>query len=224
MDGKFSEYRQKNYTFFEQAFKELPDGIRIVDLGAGPQQFKALTVRFQVIAVDHEQFPGINVVADLNTDLPLPSNTFDAIMLSNVLEHIFNPQKLIDESFRILKPGGKFIASVPFLSKVHQAPHDYLRYTYFELFRLTSQFEKIAIEPLGTPYDVFNVTTRHFLKRLYRSNRHRGIIRRIALKLHTLLYYFLLTFFRKLYDSAIPNLDFTYGYGIIAYKPHDDKK
>lgn len=72
--------------------------------------------------------------ADLNKELTfLKSNTFDTVLCTDVLEHIYRPELLFSEMTRILKPDGNLILAVPFLYWVHHNAHDYHRYTHFKL-------------------------------------------------------------------------------------------
>jgi SAM-dependent methyltransferase len=52
-------------------------------------------------------------------NLPLKSNYFDAIFAGYVIEHLFNPDQLLDEIYRVLKPGGLFILATPNLSSLY---------------------------------------------------------------------------------------------------------
>lgn len=75
----------------------------------------------------------LDVSCDLNQSLPFSSDEFDTIIISEVLEHISNPEGIWSEMARILKPHGKIILSVPFFYKIHEAPFDFYRYTEFAL-------------------------------------------------------------------------------------------
>lgn len=72
---------------------------------------------------------------DLTKDLPFEDNEFNTIILSDVLEHIPQPENLWKEMFRILSTDGKLILNVPFYYWIHERPHDYYRYTEFALKR-----------------------------------------------------------------------------------------
>ncbi|GAA2533785.1 class I SAM-dependent methyltransferase [Mycolicibacterium diernhoferi] len=99
----------------------------------------------------HEN-PLLDIVIDLNKPLQAFENeSFDVVVLSDVLEHIAEPSNLLSEISRILKPGGRLILNVPFLYQLHETPHDYFRYTQYALDRL---IEKAGLEvkelvPLG---------------------------------------------------------------------------
>jgi len=95
----------------------------------------------------------LDIVADLNT-APIPgviASSYDTIILSDVLEHIYHPRILLDKLYRILKPGGRLLMNVPFYYPVHESPHDYHRYTEFALKRYLAEagFEIVEFKPLG---------------------------------------------------------------------------
>jgi SAM-dependent methyltransferase len=77
----------------------------------------------------------VDHVADLNQPLPIESSSFDTILMTDVLEHIAEPGRLMAEVARLLRPRGKLILTVPFLYWLHEEPHDYYRYTRFALER-----------------------------------------------------------------------------------------
>lgn len=66
----------------------------------------------------------IDLVCDL-TNIPESAASFDAILCSEVLEHVPEPTHALDEFARLLKPGGKLILTAPFASLVHFAPYHY---------------------------------------------------------------------------------------------------
>ncbi len=85
------------------------------------------------VCVDWDQSlhpsPHLDYTCNLNGVLPLKDEEFDTILLTDVLEHIQDPFCLWKEMTRVLKHGGKVIVGVPFLYPIHEAPHDYFRYT-----------------------------------------------------------------------------------------------
>ena len=90
-------------------------------------------------------------IADL-TDMPqVPSDRFDAAVCHQVLEHVPRPAAAAAELLRTLKPGGTLVISVPHLSRQHELPHDYFRFTPQGLRRLLEDagFEVESVEPFG---------------------------------------------------------------------------
>jgi SAM-dependent methyltransferase len=77
----------------------------------------------------------IDYECDLTKTLPFGDCEFDTILLSDVLEHIPNPEALFYEMSRILKPAGRILLNVPFFYRLHEEPHDYYRYTEYALRR-----------------------------------------------------------------------------------------
>lgn len=81
----------------------------------------------------------LDVVCDITRRLPFDNNKFDTIIFSDVLEHIPNPSSVIGELHRVLRPGGLVIMNVPFMYLVHEAPHDYHRYTEYMLRKIVEE-------------------------------------------------------------------------------------
>ena len=132
------EFRQK---WLKEILSKLPEGSKILDAGAGELKNKIHCRHLNYISQDFCQYEGkknspnkdglhpeswdtskIDIVSDI-TDIPLPDSSLDAILCSEVLEHIPEPTHALDEFARLLKPGGKLILTAPFSSNVHMAPY-----------------------------------------------------------------------------------------------------
>lgn len=61
--------------------------------------------------------------------LPIRSDALDAVLMLEVIEHLAEPFAALEEAWRCLRPGGRLVVSVPFLYPVHDAPHDFQRFT-----------------------------------------------------------------------------------------------
>ena len=83
---------------------------------------------------------------------PFREKCFDAIVLMNVLEHVFATDVFLAELTKLLKPGGKLLVAIPFLLKVHQAPFDFVRYTQFSLEKFGEQ-NGLDVDRLEGYYD-----------------------------------------------------------------------
>jgi SAM-dependent methyltransferase len=77
----------------------------------------------------------LDIECDLTQPLPFADGEFDTIILSDVLEHIPEPQKLWQEMARVLSARGRILLNVPFFYWLHEQPHDYYRYTAHALER-----------------------------------------------------------------------------------------
>lgn len=95
--------------------------------------------------------PYTDIFADLNGDLPFPDASFDTILLSDVIAHVYYPHRLWGEMSRVLRPGGHILLNTPFYYCLNETPHDYFRLTEFSLRRMAvdSGLNVVIIESLG---------------------------------------------------------------------------
>lgn len=122
---------------------------RLLDLGAGNQPYLSWygPLSDSVVAVDAIPGEGTDVLC-LATALPFADNTFDTVLCTNVLEHVENAELAVSEAFRVLRPGGHMLVSVPFLYPTHEAPYDFWRTTHHGL-RSVLERHGFRIEEMG---------------------------------------------------------------------------
>ena len=98
----------------------------------------------------------IDLACDLNQPIPLPSASFETIVISDVLEHLAEPNAVCSEMSRLLSPGGKILMNVPYLFWIHEEPHDFYRYPEFGLRYLANKagLKPLTVEPVGGPFEV----------------------------------------------------------------------
>ena len=65
--------------------------------------------------------------------MPIKDNSYNTIIATEVLEHCFEPEILLKEIYRVLKPGGLLFFTVPFVWNFHETPYDAYHYTPFAL-------------------------------------------------------------------------------------------
>ena len=109
---------------------------RLLDFGCGSKPYRSLFdvtayigTDIEVSGHDHRN-EDIDVYYD-GTTLPFDNASFDSIFSSEVFEHIFNLPQILDELYRVLKPGGHMLITVPFVWDEHEIPYDFARYTSF---------------------------------------------------------------------------------------------
>lgn len=125
----------------------------VYDLGCGTRPYEREILRFadRYIGVDWASSIHplcADTVADLNRPLPIADCVADTVVSFQVLEHLSEPQVMLGEAYRILRPGGHLFLSVPFQWGVHESPHDYFRFTRYGLAHVLSKagFEQIEVE------------------------------------------------------------------------------
>ncbi|HEY2433330.1 MAG TPA: methyltransferase domain-containing protein [Vicinamibacterales bacterium] len=118
------------------------DGLTL-DVGAQNGPYAALFPRR--IALDIQRGRGVQIIGDAQA-LGLRDDCVDAVLCTEVLEHLPEPQRAVDEMFRVLRPGGALILTTRFLFPIHDAPHDYFRFTKYGLRHLLRRFEILEVE------------------------------------------------------------------------------
>ena len=126
----------------------------LLDAGAGNQPYRPFyepLVR-GVIAVDATDAEGLAALA-LVDHLPFKDATFDTVLSTEVWEHVEDADKAAAETFRVLRPGGRLIITVPFLYPTHEAPYDFGRFTPFGLQSVLRRagFEVERVDSKGGP-------------------------------------------------------------------------
>ncbi len=144
---------------FYFARRGLLDGLRplfaelrgdVLDVGCGCKPYRALVPAARYTGLDVDTpFTRQVGTAEVFYDgkiFPLPDGSFDGVLCSQVLEHVFTPEAFLGEIRRVLRPGGVLVLTVPFMWDEHEQPHDYARYSSFGLRALLERagFEVVS--------------------------------------------------------------------------------
>jgi len=150
--GLGTPWRQANWRFVQVQADRMPQGSLILDVGAGRGDFAAAMQYHRPVALEVYPYPEVDVVCDLTQVNPFQADSFDAIFLLNVLEHVYDTHALLATLAGLLKPGGRLVMAIPFMVKIHQAPIDFVRYTHFALQRL-GENHNLRVKTLEGYYD-----------------------------------------------------------------------
>lgn len=109
----------------------------VVNLGAAVEKiFETVYAPYgQVLRIGLPHDGDVDAVGDA-MDFPVADNSVDLYLSSSVLEHIPDPELAIREMFRVLRPGGRVYAEIPFMRAFHMVPVDYQRYTWSGITRV----------------------------------------------------------------------------------------
>jgi len=103
----------------------------VLDLGGekNSEYLRFFRGQFETTTLNFSEKAQPDIQHDLETPLPVADNSYDHVLLVNVLEHVFEYRALLREAVRVLKPGGSIVVIVPFLFPIHPSPEDYHRFT-----------------------------------------------------------------------------------------------
>lgn len=158
-------------AWLEQALKQIPAGSRILDAGAGEQQYRSFCSHLDYVAQDFAQYDGsgdgtglqvgswdqsrLDIVSDI-TSIPEPDASFDAVMCIEVFEHLPAPLLALKEFSRLLRRGGQLIVTAPFCSLTHFAPfHFYTGFNryFYETHLAEHGFEIVDMQANGNFFE-----------------------------------------------------------------------
>lgn len=157
-------YKMKPYATHYLEHKFIIDGLnhaiqkyataRLIDIGCGNKPYAEL------LQGKITEYIGCDIIQSSNncvdvlceaTKIPLPNDSFDTAFSTQTIEHVGDFQEMVNEAFRLLKPGGNFIVSGPMYWPLHEEPYDFHRFTKHG-FAYTLQkagFEVVEIIPNG---------------------------------------------------------------------------
>jgi SAM-dependent methyltransferase len=138
--------------FLERAAGEVEPGQLVLDAGAGRAQYRRLFAHARYesadfLAVEGKQYRQPDYVCDLAA-IPVEDGRFDHVLLTQVLEHLPEPGRVLAELHRVLAPGGRLWLTAPLFYAEHQAPYDFYRYTQYGMRHVleTAGFEVVSLE------------------------------------------------------------------------------
>jgi len=127
---------------------------RVLDVGCGRMPFRSfLEGRIELYhGLDLERrSPETHYISDAQNMAVIDDSSYDSVISLSTLEHVPNPWSALSEMCRVCKPGGKIVLALPHISRLHEEPHDYYRFTPYGMRAMAENFglEIISIKPLG---------------------------------------------------------------------------
>lgn len=231
----------RRHAWVEKTLRSLPPGTSLLDAGAGERRYQKFCSHLAYVSQDFAQYnglgdgkglqvgrwdtSGIDIVSDIAA-IPRPDASFDAVLCSEVFEHLPEPLLALKEFSRLLKPGGTLIVTAPFCSLTHFAPYHFYsgfnRY-FFDYHLPRLGFDEVRIENNG---DYFEFMIQEMFAVPFVARRNgQGAFRFVPAALWILLFlpaFFLLRTMHRFNLNSQEILCF--GYHVIAKRNGDKVK
>jgi len=196
------------------------DKSRWLDIGCGLKPYAECFSNANYVGIDIEDsgrpidmkvpdkfYDGINI--------PYEDASFDGVLCTQVLEHVEDLDKFLVECSRVVKFGGSFIISVPFIYKEHEKPYDFRRFTSFGLI---SDLNRNGFQVLKCQKLISSIETISMMLCIYVDNNI-SVKGRLARTLSRLFIIFPTMILAKLLVKILPdNKDLYFNLGAIAIK------
>ena len=130
----------------------------MLDIGCGQKPYEKLFnssryVGLEIDTIENRKNKNADYFYDGIT-FPFRDNEFDSVIANEVFEHVFNPAAFLNEIYRVLKPNGMLLMTVPFVWDEHEQPFDYARYSSFGLKHLLEESGFEVIEHKKSVCDI----------------------------------------------------------------------
>jgi SAM-dependent methyltransferase len=160
-------------------------------IGRGTEVLREQGDRLNVLCFDIYATPETDFIADAH-DIPLADGSVDAVWIQAVLEHVIQPERVVAEIHRVLKPRGLVYAEIPFMQTVHEGAYDFTRLTDTGVRWLFRWFDRIDSGAVLGPGQALLWSISAALGGLFRNNRVGNLIATLAF------------FWVRLIDCVIP--------------------
>jgi len=227
-------------TFLNEQSNDLPTRSVILDAGAGKKPYKYLFSQFDYQSTD---MPG-GFYSDPHDfecfldEIPKPEGTYDAVVLTQVLEHVPDPWAVLREIKRVLKPNGRLLLSVPLTAPLHGEPWHFYHFTHHALLDMSKKigFEVRDLEKVGGAFWVLGKRLPDAFMKLFKQydpfrakKRGQSVLKNILMNVCLLPLFFIgyipaAYILRPLFywlDFFDKQKEFTLGYTLVLVKLND---
>lgn len=181
------------------------ENVHILVIGSGSQKsdltglfsaYKNLDILYSDVNMNAE----VDIYCDAH-ELPFVDQTFHAIIITAVLEHVLYPEKVIGEIHRVLKEDGIVYSEIPFMQQVHEGAYDFTRYTLSGHRLLFNHFEELAAGIVAGAGTSLVWAIEYFVSSFVKRAKYKTYMRLISRALFFYFKYFDYIFKNKLYAA-----------------------
>ncbi|SRR3990172_3231812 len=148
----------------KKLFRQLKPGI-VLDVGSRNSPYRKVVPATKFMTLDADASKNPDITCDLNEGIKWESDYFDTVVATEILQYVREPQHLVNEIHRVLKPGGVCILSTRFIQPYTPNPKDYYRFSHDALQYLLRNFRKVEVIPHGTAIQsIWNIVTTGYSK------------------------------------------------------------
>jgi ubiquinone/menaquinone biosynthesis C-methylase UbiE len=236
LERVFAFNRKRRDKWMIKQANNISNGSKVLDVGAGGCPYRKLFSHCEYFSQDFAQLSDVQIqnqegygkidfVSDI-LNIPVPDESYDVIVCTEVLEHVPYPIPAIREFSRLLKPGGTILITAPLQSGLHQEPyHFYGGYTkyWYQKFLTENNFTELNVEPNGSLHTTYfalgSTVFKAFLEVLVdNTSLLRKLVAFISLVIFSPIFLILNPIFCFLWESIYQQKGFTAGYHVSAEK------
>jgi ubiquinone/menaquinone biosynthesis C-methylase UbiE len=208
--------------------KTVPTGSTILDVGAGTCPYKQYFSHCNYKTHDFKKYHGvmlgntteygkIDYESDIN-NIPVPDESFDVILCTEVLEHVPEPIRALEEMVRIVKPGGRIFLTAPLGSGLHQLPYHYYGGYTPEWYKHFAEKHKLTVNEIVPNGGYFRLLAQESARVSWTWDQHKHLHGDKAQLIYQLFSEWIPRYLFYLEDNCFID-QFTVGYHVELQKP-----
>jgi len=169
---------KENYIKVANMLPQRPEPAKVLVIGGsilGEGMDSIVHNSFQLVETDVSMGSRTSIISDAH-DIPFENESFDAVIVQAVLEHVVDPYRCVEETHRVLKEKGLVYAETPFMQQVHGGRYDFTRFTHLGHRRLFRHFEEIDSGAVCGPGMALAWSYEYFLTSFSTSRKLRRLL------------------------------------------------